>query len=139
MKVTVKGKYFGNYCFPSLNNYLAEMGCHPQKGGRFKRQYEIVANNAIRRCLGRWKPEGRITLHYTFYEPKKGNKRDHMNVFSLFDKVFEDSLQACGVIPDDNPKYIEGNLITHRFVYTSGEPMVEIEIEELGCDTFAKA
>lgn len=131
MKVIVTGKHYGNYCFPSLNNYLSEMGRHPQAGGKFKKDFEMISNNAIRRCLGGWKPKGRITLHYTFFEPKKGIKRDHMNVFSLFDKVFQDSLQACGIIPDDSPKYVDGNLITHKFEYTDGNPMVEIEIEEL--------
>ena len=131
MKVTVKGCFHGDKCFPSLNDYLAEIGRHPRAGGEFKRKYEMVANNAIRRCLKRWKPNGKITLHYTYYEPEKGKKRDHMNIHALFDKVFEDSLTACGIIPDDDPAHVDGNQITHEFVYTSDAPKVEIEIEEL--------
>ena len=131
--VRIKGRFCGEKCFPSLNDYLAEVGRHPRAGGEYKRRYEMIANNAIRHCLGRWKPEGRITLHYTFYEPEKGKRRDHMNVFAMFDKVFQDSLQACGIIPDDGPGYVDGNQITHRFIYVSGEPMVEIGIEETDC------
>ena len=92
--VTVKGAFHGDKCFPSLNDYLKEMGTHPQAGGKFKKKYENIANTFIRRCLKRWKAQGQITLHYRFYEPEKGVKRDHMNVFTMFDKVFQDSLQA---------------------------------------------
>ena len=129
--VVVKGEFCGDKCFPSLNDYLKEMGTHPQAGGKFKKKYEMIANNAIRRCLKRWKAQGRITLHYRFYEPAKGVKRDHMNVFTMFDKVFQDSLQACGVIPNDSPQYVDGSRITHEFFYTSEMPKVEIEIEEV--------
>lgn len=38
---TIKGRFFGDKTFPSLNNYLAEVGRNPKAGGRLKRQYVI--------------------------------------------------------------------------------------------------
>lgn len=46
---TIKGRFFGDKTFPSLNNYLAEVGRNPKAGGRLKRQYVMIATNAIRR------------------------------------------------------------------------------------------
>jgi len=131
-KVVISGNYWKkDKTFPGLNDYLGECARHPKAGGRIKRDYEMLACNAIRRSLKRWKPEGLITLHYRFYEPNKGQIRDHMNVFSFCDKVFQDALVACRIIPDDSPKYVDGNRITHQFFYTGSNPYIEIEIEEL--------
>ena len=130
-KVVISGAYYKEKTFPSLNDYLNEVGTNPKVGGKLKGQYMMIANNAIRRSLKRWKPKGRITLHYRFYEPKGGQVRDHMNVFSFFDKVFQDSLVKLQVIKNDSPDYVDGNQITHKFYYTSKAPYVEVEIEEI--------
>lgn len=128
MKFTIKGAFYGDKCFPSLNDYLAEMGRHPRAGNEMKRQFKIIASNAIRRGLKRQKPSGAIILHYRFYEPAKGQKRDRMNVFAFADKVIEDALQDCKVIPNDGPDIVKN--ATHDFF--TGEPAIEVEIEELG-------
>lgn len=126
---TIRGAFCGDKTFPSLNNYLAEIGRNPKAGGRYKKQYVMVATNAIRRDLKRWKTDKPIILHYTFAEPKKGAKRDRGNIFGLADKFIEDALRDCGVIPDDNPKYVVN--FTHDFIYTTGEPWIRVEIEEV--------
>lgn len=126
---TIRGAFCGDKTFPSLNNYLAEIGRNPKAGGRYKKQYVMVATNAIRRDLKRWKTDKPIILHYTFAEPEKGAKRDRGNIFGLADKFIEDALRDCGVIPDDNPKYVVN--FTHDFVYTDGEPWIMVEIEEV--------
>jgi hypothetical protein len=131
-KVIISGIYYKGKTFPSLNDYLAECGKNPKAGGKLKSDYMMIANNAIRRGLKRWKPRGKITLAYRFYEPKKGQIRDNMNVFSFFDKVFQDALVKCGVIQDDSPDYVDGNFITHKFYYTSKTPWVEVDIIEIG-------
>ena len=123
---TIKGRFFGDKTFPSLNNYLAEVGKNPKAGGRLKRQYVMLATNAIRRDLKRWKASAPVILHYTFAEPKKGAKRDRGNIFGLF---IEDALRDCGVIPDDDPKHVLN--FTHDFIYTDGEPYIRVEIEEV--------
>ena len=52
-----------------------------------------------------------------------------MNIFSLADKVIQDALQQCKVIPDDGPDWVKNT--THEFYYTDKEPWVEVVIEEL--------
>lgn len=126
---TIRGAFCGDKTFPSLNNYLSEIGRNPKAGGRYKKQYIMVATNAIRRDLKRWNTDKPIILHYTFAEPKKGPKRDRGNIFALADKFIEDALRDCKVIPDDNPKYVVN--FTHDFVYTTGEPWIRVEIEEV--------
>lgn len=128
----IAGKFWKkNRTFPSLNDYLAAQGTKPADGSGMKRTYEMIACNAMRLCLKRWRPSGRITLHYEFYEPVKAHRRDHMNIFSFADKTIQDALQASGYIPDDSPKYVDGNLITHKFFYTDGTPKIVVHIEEL--------
>lgn len=126
---TIRGAYCGDKCFPSLNDYLAEIGRNPRCGGQLKRQYVMLATNAIRRDLKRFRTDKPVILHYTFAEPNKGNKRDRGNIFSLADKFIEDALRDCKVIPDDGPKYVVN--FTHEFIYTDGTPFIRVEIEEV--------
>lgn len=126
---TIRGAYCGDKCFPSLNQYLAEIGRNPRCGGQYKKQYIMLATNAIRRDLKRFRTDKPIILHYTFAEPRKGNIRDRGNIFALADKFIEDALRDCKVIPDDNPKYVKN--FTHDFIYTDGVPYIRVEIEEV--------
>ena len=125
----IRGAYCGDKCFPSLNQYIAELGRNPRCGAKYKKQYVMIATNAIRRDLGRYKTTKPVILHYIFGEPKKGNKRDYGNIFGLADKFIEDALRDCKVIPDDNPKYVRN--FTHEFIYTDGTPFIRVEIEEV--------
>ena len=130
-KVTIRGEYYGDKTLPSLNDYLAEIGKNPKAGGRFKADYTKPCISAIRRCLRGWKvTRPPVILHYTFYEPSKGHKRDISNVHALCAKFFEDALQQCGTIENDNPKWISG--FTSEFHWIDTEPYIEIEIEERG-------
>lgn len=126
----IRGAFCGDKTFPSLNQYLSEMGKNPKAGGRYKKQYVMIATNAIRRDLKRWKTSRPVILHYLFAEPVKGQKRDRMNVFSLADKFIEDALRDCKIIPDDGPKYVLN--CTHDFIETEGEPYIQVIIEEVG-------
>lgn len=125
----IRGKFYKGHCFPGLNEYIQAIGANPKKGNRMKQDYQMIACNAIRLCLKRFKTDKPIILHYTFKEPEKGNKRDRMNIFSFADKVIEDALQKCGVIANDDPAHVENT--THEFVYTKGEPAIIVAIEEL--------
>lgn len=127
-KFMIRGLYYKDRTFPGLNEYIAELGRNPRAGGRIKKEYMMIACNAIRRDLGRFCTDRPVILHYTFYEPKKGVKRDVMNVFSFADKVIEDALVKCKVLPDDNPKYVRNT--THIFLY-SDSPGIEVGIEEI--------
>lgn len=125
----IKGNFYKDKTFPGLNEYITALGTNPRRGGKLKSDYEMVACNAIRRELKRWKTDKPIIIHYKFYEPEKGQKRDFMNIFSFADKVIADALQKCGVILDDCPIYVKNT--THEFFYTSGTPSIEVAIEEL--------
>lgn len=130
-KIIIKGEFYGNRTFPSLNDYIAEIGKNPKAGGRMKKEYMWVCIAAIRKCLKGWKvTRPPIVIHYRFYERNKGIKRDVMNIFAACDKFFEDALQSCGTIENDNPAWVENT--THEFFWITGEPYIEIEIEERG-------
>lgn len=131
-KVVITGNYYGTKCFPSLNNLLAEYGYSPQRGNNMKRKFMNICNDEIRMQLDGYKAEKPIILHYRFFEPRDGHYRDFPNIHSFFSKVFCDSLQKCGVIPNDNPRYLRNE--THDYFYLPdkyGEPFIEIYIEEL--------
>ena len=132
-KVTIRGKYYGDRTLPSLNDYLSEIGKNPKAGGKFKADYSKVCISAIRRCLRGWKVEHPpVILHYKFYESKKGHRRDVSNIFSLCAKFFEDALQKCGTIENDNPDWIENFDTEFHWIDAKEEPYIEIEIEEKG-------
>lgn len=122
------GTFYKDKCFPSLNDYLTECGKNPIAGGRMKRQMMQVAIYNMRFGLKDVKITPPIVLHYRFYEPKSGKKRDVMNVFSMADKVIEDALVKAQFIEDDNPKYIKNT--THEFFYDE-KPRIEVDIEEV--------
>lgn len=125
----IRGKFYKGHCFPGLNDYIHEIGKNPKAGNRMKQQYQMIACNAVRLGLKRFKTDKPIILHYTFKEPKKGNKRDRMNVFSFADKVIEDALQKCDVIVNDDPAHVVNT--THEFEYTNGIPSIIVRIEEV--------
>ena len=52
---TIRGAFCGDKCFPSLNQYIAELGRNPRCGAKYKKQYVMIATNAIRRDMGRFK------------------------------------------------------------------------------------
>lgn len=111
---------------PSLNEYLAATGRNPKAGGRVKRECMNDVSWCIRKDLKGYKAERPVILHYIIYEPNM--KRDKDNVFSVTSKVFQDALQACGVIKNDGWANIEN--FTHDF-YVSDNPRTEVYIEEL--------
>lgn len=129
MKFTIKGAFYHEKCFPGLNDLLHEAERHPHAYNQMKRQYQMLAVNAIRRDLRGFKAKGRIRLHYEFGEPKKGNKRDYDNICAAGRKIINDALVKTKTIPDDSPKYLEYG--TNQFVYTDKEPYIQVVIEEV--------
>lgn len=59
-KFIIKGAFFGEKCFPGLNDLLHEAEKHPNAYNQMKRQYESIAVNAIRRHLRGWKATGLV-------------------------------------------------------------------------------
>ena len=127
-KFVIKGAYFGEKCFPGLNDLLHEAERHPNAYNQMKKQYEMLAVNAIRRHLRGWKATGFVIPHYEFGEPNKGNKRDYDNIVAAGRKIINDALTNTGTIKDDSPEYLGYG--TNRFVYTDS-PYIAVEIEEV--------
>ncbi len=128
MKFIIEGSYFGGKCFPGLNDLLHEAERHPNAYNQMKKQYEMLAVNAIRRHLKGWKATGVIIPHYEFGEPKNGNKRDFDNIASAGRKIINDALTKTGTIKDDGPKYLLYG--TNKFVYVD-KPYISVDIEEV--------
>ena len=125
-KFVIKGEFYGENTFPDLNNYLSSCGRHYQVGAKMKRDYMLIASNAIRKALPRVKISGRVYIHYRYYEKTK--RRDPSNVSSFAVKVIEDALQQCGVITNDGWANIAG--YSQDFFLDKNNPRIEVTIRE---------
>jgi len=127
-KFVIEGIYYGKKrTFPDLNDYIHACGRNPHIGGRMKRDYQMIACNAIRKQLPRVTIKNPVKIHYTFYESDMG--RDFSNIASFGTKIIEDALQQCGVLRNDNQVWVKG--YTHDFGIDKLRPRIEVEIEEL--------
>lgn len=126
-EVVIEGNFWGrNKTFPGWNDLLAQYGRKPQIGNRTKQEMQMMCVNAIRRQLNLVidKP---IKITYTFYEPDR--KRDLGNLLFV-DKIFEDALQVCGVIKNDNQNFVKG-ITANEVQIDKDNPRVVVEIEEI--------
>ena len=113
--------------FPGLNDLLHEAERHPMSYNKMKKNFELIAINAIRVGLRRWKPKGVVIPHYVFGEPLKGHKRDYDNIASAGRKIINDALVRSGYLEDDSPQFLEYG--TNTFVYTL-VPYIKVYLEE---------
>ena len=121
----------GDYCLPSLNQYIAAVGKNPKAGNKFKQYYKRIVIDAFRRDLKGYHAENPVIIHYVFGEPIKtsnGKHRDLSNICSAAMKIIEDALQDCGCLDDDDPNHVIG--FTHKFVNVN-EPFVEVTLQEV--------
>ena len=124
----IQGEYYKEKCFPSLNDLLQEAERHPKAYNKMKKDFEFIAINSIRRFLRGYKAKGKVILHYTFGEPKKGKIRDYDNIVAAGRKIITDALVKSKVIQDDSPKYLGYG--TNSFEYVD-VPFIRVEIEEI--------
>lgn len=124
----LKGCYYGNNCFPSLNNLIAEATRHPLAYGRLKKQLEFVVINAVRLQLRGYKATKQVQLHFEFGERDKGVKRDYDNILASASKIICDGLVKAGVLQDDAPKYLLPSTCEFHYVR---EPYINIFIREV--------
>lgn len=131
-RITIRGIYYGkNRTLPGLNDYIDALGTHPKAGAKFKADYSKPIVSAIRRCLRGWKvTHPPVILHYKFFENSKGKRRDVDNIFACCAKFLQDALQDTGTLENDNPDWVCG--FTADFEWITGEPYIQIEIEEVG-------
>ena len=126
IRFIIKGAYYGDKCFPGLNDLLHEAERHPKAYNTMKQQYQMLAVNAIRRYLRGFKAQGLVIPHYKFCEPLKGNKRDYDNIAAAGRKIINDALTTTGTIKDDSPQYLGYG--TNTFIYAY-EPFIEVLLE----------
>lgn len=122
-RFVIEGAFYGDKCFPGLNDMLHEAERHPNAYNKMKKHYETLAVNAIRRHLKGFKASGIVVPHYEFGEPKKGKKRDYDNIASAARKIINDALERTGTIHDDSPRYLGYG--TNKFVY-SDTPYIDV-------------
>lgn len=124
----IKGNYYGDKCFPGLNDLLHEAERHPKAYNNIKRDFTVISINAIRRYLNGYRAKGKVVLHYRFGEPKKGKIRDYDNIVAAGRKIINDALVKTKTITDDSPKYLGYG--TNSFEYTD-VPYIRVDIEEV--------
>lgn len=113
---------------PSLNDYTNACRSHAQKGGTFKREIEefvswyIIQAKTAKTLRPTKNP---VVVHFTWHESTK--RRDADNIASA-KKFILDALQKCGIIPNDNRKYVKG---FHDTIIDDREDFVEVEIIEI--------
>lgn len=128
-KFVIKGTYYGkDRTFPDLNDYLHECGRHPQVGAKLKRDYQMIAVNAIRTQLKGAKVQKPIQIHYAFYEADM--RRDKGNILGFADKVIEDALQKAGFLKNDNWVWID-RILSPDFYIDKGNPRIEVTMTEV--------
>lgn len=127
-KFVIKGCFYGkNRVFPDLNDYLHACAKHYSIGGKMKKDYQMIASNAIRMQLKRLEIIKPVRIHYDFYEADI--KRDASNIASFAVKVIEDALQACKIIKNDNILYLKG--YSQEFYLDEKNPRIEVFIREV--------
>lgn len=127
-ELKLNGCYYGNNCFPSLNNLIAEAERHPMAYNKLKKQLEYVVINAVRLQLKGYKATRQVQLHFIFGERQKGVKRDYDNVLAAASKIICDALVKSGVLKDDAPAYLLPS--TCEFHYVE-KPFIHIQIREV--------
>lgn len=115
------------YTMPGLNQYLSECGRNPHAGAKIKRDNMMLAANAIRRYLRRYKAKNAIIVHFHYYY--KDRRMDKDNIDSFCRKCVFDALQKCGVIENDGWNQIEN--YTHDFFVDAKNPRIEVWLEEI--------
>ena len=103
----------GNNKLPSLNDYIraereriGARGKFLTKGAVMKKEWQQYISIYIRKSLRGVKIEKPVVIHYHYYEQNR--KRDIGNIHAPCQKFVEDALQDCGVLANDNQKYVIG-------------------------------
>lgn len=126
-KIVIKGKLYGNHTAPGWNDRISASGRHPIVGSKMEKDFVMICANAIRTQLKRARIEKPIKITYLFFESDK--RRDLGNI-AYIDKPFEDALQVCKILENDNQTWVKE--LHFRLGKTDKEnPRIEIYIEEI--------
>lgn len=111
---------------PGLNEIISADRAHAQVGARLKRETLDMVSLCIR-AAGLKPVEQPVVIHYRFYEPNR--RRDVGNVLAGADKVIEDALVKCGILPDDGQKWVRN--IVPWFGVDGENPRIEVTLKEI--------
>lgn len=126
--VEIKGTYYGkNRTAPGWNDRIAASARNPHAGGKVEKDFLMVCANAIRWQLRKAKVVRPVRITYTFYEADE--RRDLGNI-AFIDKPFEDALQLCKVLENDNQTWVRE---LHFLLGKTDKknPRIVVEIEEI--------
>ncbi len=108
---------------PTLNDYVK--ACRGNKYGSNRSKRQIQDYIAVQVRLSKLQPvQGPV--HVTFVWKEENRRRDKDNV-AFAKKFILDALQECGILPNDNNRYVLG--FTDVFEYM-GNASVEVILEE---------
>jgi len=110
---------------PGLNGIISADRSHWSVGAKLKRE-SLEAVMWYIRAAGLKRIDKPVIIHYRFYEENR--LRDVGNVRAGADKVIEDALVKCGVLPDDGQKWVRN--IVPWFGVDKGNPRIEVELKE---------
>lgn len=107
----------------SLNRIYA--GVHWRKRAEWKEEYWYAVMEAK---IATYSGSFPVHAHYHFI--LHGKVLDSGNV-AFMAKCVEDSLVACGVLPDDGPKYVASMLLTTEKAKKGEADRVEVELSTM--------
>lgn len=126
--ISIEGTYYGkDRTAPGWNDRISASATHPKAGGRMEKDFVLVCVGAIRKQLRGAKIRKPIRITYTFFETDE--RRDLGNI-AYIDKPFEDALQMCKILENDNQMWVRE---LHFLIGQTDKkhPRILIEIEEI--------
>lgn len=120
--ITITGR------LPSLNDFIGAMNRNKFVGAKLKRDTETFIGLCIRNS--RAQPV-QHPCRITFQWVEENKRRDLDNIYSA-KKYILDALQTCGVLPNDNQKWVVDLVDVHPTIAKVGGCVVVIEECEEG-------
>ena len=110
-----------------LNDLIEAERTNKYIAAKMKRQDMDTVMWAAKRGLHNWRPQGRVFMHYRWYE--KDKRRDMDNISSYGRKIIQDALVKGGWLRNDGWNHIAG--FDDAFFVDSKRPRIEIDFEEV--------
>lgn len=109
---------------------------HPLVRSKMAKYYHAYFSKYIKEQLKptKFKDGYALSISVDIYEVRRGTMPDVSNMWPL-EKFFEDALQDCGIIPDDNPTYvIESGRKQYHWVENEDDRMLIFNLELIKVD-----
>lgn len=110
-----------------LNEYIDAERSNRFRAAKMKKETENLVMLCARKCLGGWRANGPVWMHYRWYELNR--RRDKDNICGYARKAIQDALVKAGYLAGDGWAQISG--FDDTFAVDASNPRVEVEIEEI--------